>query len=224
MRTLIQAMLVLAATAALFACKPKEEPPAPVASVDEETAPTEEVAAVAVDTEAQTEACDLTITAPQAVEVTTYWNKTGGAASQVRSIHWASTAEKDAMPTNSPAVPLEITCSSADSPNITIALSAVTSTEDDVPMTPGSYPIVGQLQPTAKSGEFALRQLIYDGRSFTSRSGTLAISRFGADGVEGSITIDGVEAKEGGGQAIHIEGTFDIPCHGGSYESECRTN
>jgi len=223
MRTLIQAMLVLAATAALFACKPKEEAPEPVASADEETAPAEEVAAGAVDAEARTEACEITITAPEAVEVTTYWNKTGGAASYARSVHWATTAEKDAMPTNSPAAPLEIVCGSTESPNFTISLSANSSTEDNVPMTPGSYPIVGMLQPDAKPGEFSLVQLNYDGRPFTSRSGTLTISRFGADGVEGSFSIDGVEVAEGGGP-MRVEGTFDIPCHGGPYEGDCRTN
>src|SRR5687768_12233286 len=110
MRTLIQAMLVLAATAALFACKPMEETPEPVAAAEEEMAPTEEVAAGAVDADARTEACEITITAAETVEVTTYWNKTGGAASQARSVHWATTAEKDAMPTNNPAAPLEIVC------------------------------------------------------------------------------------------------------------------
>ncbi len=221
MRTLIKAMLVLGASASLFACKPKEEPPAPVAAVVEEAAPTEAVAQVVADE--QPEACDLTITAPQPVDVTTRWSKTGGAASHVRSIHWASTAEKDAMPTKNPAVPLEISCSSHDSPDVTILISAVTSTEDDVPMTSGSYPIVGMTQPKAKPGEFLMRKLSYDGRLFDSRSGTLTISHFGSRGVEGSFTIDGVEMVEGG-PPIHIEGTFDIPCNGGAYESECRTN
>jgi len=220
MRTLIQAMLVFAASATLFACKPKQEVPAPFVAEAEETAPEEEVAAE--EAAGPIEACNLTLTAPAALSRTTYWTKTGG-ESWVRSIHWANSEEKEAQPTNDPVLPLEIVCSSDDAPKISVQLSAFGSTEDDVPMGSGSYPIVGLQQREVKPREFRLRSLIYDGRQFTSTSGTFNIGRFDSDGVQGSFSIDGLELIENG-QPIHLEGTFDMPCRGGVYESECRAN
>jgi hypothetical protein len=221
MRTLTQAMFIVAASAFLFACKPKDQAPEPVASAAEDAPAEEPVAEVA---EERVEACNLTVTAPEAVEVTTYWNKDGGSASRARSIHWANAEEKAAQPTTNPAPPLEIVCGSNDSPRITISLVASQSTDSDVPMSSGSYPIIGKLQAAAvKAGQFELQELSYDGRNFDSRSGTLTVSSFDSRGVEGSFTIDGVEVAENG-PPIHVEGTFEIPCHGGSYESECRPN
>lgn len=221
MRTLTQAMLILAASAALSGCAPKEEAPEPVASVDEE-APAEESSAMAAAE--RVEACHLTITAPEAVEVTTYWSKDGASPSRARSIHWANSEEKAAQPTINPAPPLEIVCGSAEAPRVTITLVAPNSTDSDVPMSSGSYPIVGKLQAASvQPGQFELRELSYDGRNFDSRSGTLTVSGFGSRRVEGSFTIDGVEVAENG-PPMHIEGTFEIPCHGGTYESECRSD
>jgi hypothetical protein len=214
-------MLVFAASATLFACKPKQEAPAPVVAEVEETAPEEEVAAAGTDE--PIEACNLTLTAPAVINRTTYWTKSGGGESWARSIHWASTAEKEAQPTSNAVLPLEIVCSSDDSPKISVQLSAFGSSEDDVPMGSGSYPIVGLQQREVKPREFRLRSLMFDGRAFTSTSGTFNIGRFDSDGVQGSFSIDGLELIENG-QTIHLEGTFEMPCRGGLYESECRAN
>jgi hypothetical protein len=62
--------------------------------------------------------------------------------------------------------------------------------------------------------------LMFDGRAFDSRSGTLTISRFDMQGVAGSFVIDGAEMNEEAAP-IHIEGTFDIPCRAIQLESDC---
>jgi hypothetical protein len=220
MRILTQAMLAFAASAVLFGCKPKGENPEPAATVDEEVAADAPVAAQATE---PVEACNLTIT-PDTVEVTTYWSREGGGLSRARSIHWANSEEKAAQPTVNPAPPLEIVCGSDDSPRVTISLLAPNSTDSDVPMSSGSYPIVGRLQAASvQPGQFELRELTYEGRNFDSRSGTITVSSFNSRSVEGSFSIDGVEMIENG-PPIHIEGTFEIPCYGGAYESECRPN
>lgn len=217
MRTVKFATLIVAASATLFACKPKEEPPAPVAEVTEEETAAEEAAAVAaVD---RREACTLTMSEPESNDWTTYWEP-GGGANGAKSIHWANATEKEAQASNFLAVPLEITCSSGDSPNISVTLSANNSTEADVPMAPGAYPIWGRQQPPVKGRQFLTKSLSYDGRTFDSRSGTISISEFTTDGVKGSFTLEGAEMNDAAAP-IRIQGTFEFPCRGGMMESEC---
>ena len=78
---------------------------------------------------------------------------------------------------------------------ISITLSAQNATESDVPMGPGSYPIWGREQSAVKGAQFAMASLTFNGRAFDSRSGTITISEFTTEGVEGSFTLDGAEMK-----------------------------
>lgn len=217
MRTVKYATLVIAASATLFACKPKEEAPAPEAQVTEqETAPDEASAVAAVD---RREACTLTMSEPDANDWTTYWEP-GGGSNGAKSAHWANATEKAAQTSNFLSVPLEITCSSGDSPNISITLSASNSKEADVPMAPGGYPIWGRQQSPVKGGQFLTKSLSYDGRTFDSRSGTISITEFTTDGVKGTFTLVGAEMNDAA-TPIRIQGTFEFPCRGGLMESAC---
>jgi hypothetical protein len=219
MRTLTQATLILAASATLFACKPKPEPTAPVAATEEEESSADDSATVAaVD---RIEACTITMSAPENADWTTYWSPEGGGGSEAHSSHWANATEKDAMAKNNQQFPLQLLCSSGDSPSVSVSLTAEGSTETDVPMSPGSYPIWGKQQAAAlKGGQILMSGLMFDGRTFDSRSGTLTISRFDMQGVAGSFVIDGAEMNEEAAP-IHIEGTFDIPCRAIQLESDC---
>lgn len=219
MRTVKLATLVIAASATLFACKPKEEVAPPVAQV------TEEEAAAADDTTAvaavdRREACNLTMSAPENADWTTYWEP-GGGGNGAKSSHWANATEKEAQSSNFKAIPLEITCSSSDSPNITLTFSANNSTEDDVPMGPGSYPIWGREQTPVKGKQFLTTTLVYNGRTFDSRRGTINISEFSSEGVKGTFTLEGAEMQTEAAEPINIQGSFDFPCRGGLMESEC---
>ncbi len=219
MRTVKFATLVIAASATLFACKPKEVAPAPVGEVAEEEASSGPDAA-AVAAADRREACNLTMTAPESADWTTYWEPSGG-ANGAKSVHWANDTEKSAQASNFLAVPLEITCSSSDSPSVSITLSASNSTEADVPMGPGSYPIWGREQSPVKGGQFLTASLTFNGRAFDSRSGTITVSEFTSEGVKGSFTLDGAEMGAEDGAPIKLEGTFEFPCRGGQMESAC---
>lgn len=219
MRTVKFATLVLVASATLFACsKPKEETPATAEAAREDAAPGDAAAAAAVD---RREACNLTLTAPENADWTTYWEASGGGGNGAKSVHWANDKEKAAQASNFLAIPLEITCSSGGSPDVSITLSAQNSTETDVPMAPGSYAIWGREQPPVKGGQFLTTSLTFNGRTFDSRSGTITISEFTTEGVKGSFTLDGAEMNVEGTTPIHLEGTFDFPCRGGLMESAC---
>jgi hypothetical protein len=122
---------------------------------------------------------------------------------------------KAAQASNFLAIPLEITCSSSDSPNVSVTLSAQNSTESDVPMGPGSYPIWGREQSAVKAGQFLTTALMFNGHTFDSRSGTITISEFTTEGVKGSFTLDGAEMNSEDAEPIHLQGTFDLPCRGG---------
>jgi hypothetical protein len=219
MRTVKLATLVIAASATLFACKPKEETSAPVTGeVTEESAQEESAPVAAVD---RREACNLTLTVPENADWTTYWEPSGGGGNGAKSVHWANDTEKAAQASNFLAVPLEITCSSNESPSVSITLSAQNSTESDVPMGPGSYPIWGREQSVVKGGQFLTASLMSNGRVFDSRSGTITISEFSTEGVKGSFTLDGAEMNSEEAAPIHLEGTFEFPCRGGLMESAC---
>jgi hypothetical protein len=217
MRNLIRLTLLAAASATLFACKPKQEAPPPVAAAPEESVSAEQAAAAAFRD--QKDACVLKMTAPESADWTTYWTPTGG-PSQVHSVHWGNAQEKEGAAKSLMANPLQISCSSNDSGGISVSLTAPTATEADIPMAPGTYPIFGRMQPPVKGAQIVASSLTYDGRNFDSRKGTLTLSRFDSEGVEGSFTIDGVETNEGAAP-IHLEGTFEIPCIAAQMESEC---
>ena len=221
MRTFIRATFVLATAAALFACKPKTEAPAPVAAEPEaeESAPAEQTATLR---DGNIEACKLTQSAPESADWATSWNP-AGSASEVRSIYWSNDVEKTAKASNGQAVPLEVTCSSSDSPSISVNLTARTSKESDIPMGPGTYPITGRQQNEVKPGAFLANVLSFDGRTFDSRKGSITITRFDSDGVAGSFVIDGEELAEGKA-SIHLEGSFEMPCRGDQLESACTAN
>ena len=219
MRTVKFATLVIAASAALFACKPKEEAPTPATGeVTEETAQEDAAPAAAAF---RREACNLTMTAPENADWTTYWDPSGGGGSGAKSVHWSNDTEKAALASNFLAIPLEITCSSNESPAISITLSAQNATESDVPMAPGSYPIMGREQSAVKGAQFALASLTFNGRAFDSRSGTITISEFTTEGVEGSFTLDGAEMSSEDAAPIHLQGTFEFRCRGGLMEGAC---
>jgi len=218
MRTVKFATLVIAASATLFACKKKEEAPAPVAEVMEEEGG--EVDAAAVAAANRREACNLTMSAPESNDWRTYWEPSGG-ANFAKSVHWANDTEKAAQASNFLAIPLEITCSTSDSPSISITLSASNSKESDVPMGPGSYPIWGREQPPVKGGQFLTTSLTFNGKAFDSRSGTISISEFTTEGVEGTFTLEGAEMGVADGVAIRLQGSFEFPCRGGQMESAC---
>jgi hypothetical protein len=219
MRTFTQVTLILAASATLFACKPKPEPTAPVAAAAEEPVAAEESTPAAPAE--RIEACTLTMTSPESAELTTYWSPAGGGGSEAHSSHWANELEKDSLAKNNQLVPVQILCSGGESPSVTVSLAAEGSTETDVPMSGGTYPIWGKQQAAAlKGGQILMSSLSVDGRAFDSRSGTLTISRFDPRGVAGSFVIDGAEMTDEAAP-IHIEGTFDIPCRAVQLESAC---
>ena len=219
MRTVKFATLVIAASATLFACKPKEEAPtAATGEVTEETAQEDAAPAAAAF---RREACNLTMSAPENADWTTYWDPSGGGGNGAKSVHWSNETEKAAQASNFLAIPLEITCSSSDSPSVSVTLSAQNSTESDVPMGPGSYPIWGREQSAVKGGQFLTTALTFNGRTFDSRSGTITISEFTTEGVKGSFTLDGAEMNSEDAEPIHLQGTFELPCRGGMMESAC---
>ena len=219
MRTVKFATLLIAVSATMFACKPKEKAAAPEAPpVTEDVAQGEAAPAAAAD---RREACNLTMTTPESADWTTYWEPSGGGGNGAKSVHWANATEKAAQADNFLAIPLEITCTSNDSPSISITLSAQNSTESDVPMGDGSYPIWGREQSAVQGGQFLTTSLTFNGRAFDSRSGTITISEFTTGGVQGSFTLDGAEMNVEEPAPIHLEGTFEFPCRGGLMESAC---
>jgi len=222
MRTVKFATLVIAASATLFACKPKEEATAPVAEVSEEEAAADDAATVAsLD---RREACNLNMSEPESNDWTTYWEPSGG-ANGAKSSHWANDAEKDAQAKAFTATALEISCSSNESPGITVVLTANASTDSDVPMGPGSYPIWGRQQAsTVQAGQFLTATLSFDGRAFDSRSGTISISEFTSEGVSGTFTLEGAEMNTEEGAPIRVQGSFEFPCRAGMTQSACTAN
>jgi CelD/BcsL family acetyltransferase involved in cellulose biosynthesis len=220
MRNFIRLTLFIAASTALFACKPKQEAPPPVAATgsDEAAAAEAKVAAHARDVEA----CKLTMSAPESADWATYWTPSDS-SNQVQSVHWASAKEQDAQAQNFLANPLTISCSSGGTPSVAVTLTASGATAADIPMSSGSYPISGTQQPPVKGAQMLASTLTFNGRSFDARKGTLTVSRFDSNGVEGSFVVDGIENNDEAAP-IHLEGTFEIPCVGGLMQSECTAN
>lgn len=190
------------------------------------TARAGEVTSSAVDS--RLEACKIRMTAPAKHEWTTWWDPKGVALSgegpsSAHSSYWASRKEKETLHANKSAMPLDINCSNDGPPEILVSLAAFSSTQQDLPMGPGTYPIVGKSSGEVKPGQILAGSLTYNKGIYDARGGTLKLDRFDKEGVAGSFVIDGVEALSGR-QSIHIEGTFEIPCRGGMLETDCRAN
>lgn len=185
-----------------------------------------EVTSSAVD--ARLEACKIRMTAPEKHEWITWWDPKGVALSgegpsSVHSVYWASAGEKETLHANKTAMPLDINCSNQGPPEIMVSLAAFSSTRKDLPLGPGTYPIVGKTSGEVKPGQILAGSLTFKKEMYEARNGTLKLDRFDMQGVAGSFVIEGVEALSGR-RPIHIEGTFEMPCRGGMLETECKAN
>ncbi len=216
---LLLAVLVLAA-----GCQ-RKNPAEPTAAAVLPTAMAAEVTSSAVDP--RFEACRIRMTAPAAHEWTTWWDPKGVALSgegpsSAHSVYWASAGEKETLRANKSAMPLDINCSNDGPPGIMISLAAFSSAEKDLPLGPGTYSIVGKAGGEVKPGQILAGSLAFDKGMYDARSGTLRLDRFDMQGVAGSFVIDGVGIDNS--RTLHLEGTFEIPCHGGMMETECKAN
>jgi hypothetical protein len=190
------------------------------------TATAAELTSSAVDP--RLEACKIRMTSPAKHEWTTWWDPKGVALSgegpsSVHSSYWASKKEKETLRASKTAMPLDINCSNDGPPEILVSLAAFSSTEKDLPLGPGRYPIVGKTSGEVQPGQILAGALTYNKGGYDARSGTLKLDRFDMEGVAGSFVIDAVDALNGK-RKIHLEGTFDIPCRGGMLETECKAN
>ncbi|HEU4779487.1 MAG TPA: hypothetical protein VFS58_06350 [Steroidobacteraceae bacterium] len=225
MQPLIRAAVFIAVAGTLFACSPKAEPEAEPEAVAE-TAPAPEADPAANDN--MMEACVITMTEPEPIRVTTYWDAASrmnqsDSPSSARSVYWASAEEKASFTRGSSAGQLNIRCTSRSSPRISLSISAHTSTEQEVPLGAGEYPIVGNAQGALQPGQFLASSVLFDQYRIDPTGGTLTIDRFDMDGVRGSFRIEGTEAGANGGD-VRLEGTFDIPCRGGPTEGACESS
>jgi hypothetical protein len=190
------------------------------------TATADEVTSSAVDP--RLEACKIRMTSPAKHEWTTWWDPKGVALSgegpsSAHSSYWASRQEKETLRASKTSMPLDINCSNEGPPEILVSLAAFSSTEKDVPLGPGTYPIVGKTSGEVQPGQILAGALTYNKGMYDARSGTLKLERFDREGVAGSFVIDAVDALNGS-RKIHLEGTFEIPCRGGMLETECKAN
>ena len=220
--------VLLAAAAALVACKPKAEAPEQ-ASADESPA----AQAPADDTSLTKliEACHVKMTQPDQREWTTYWDPSHNRTvsqnpSGVRSAHWANEKEQQVARDSGTAIPLDLGCGNDQNaaPTIMFNITAFDSSTTDVPLAPGTYAIARKAGPAKnKPGEFIVGALLYEKGMFQATSGTLKIDRFDLDGIKGSFSIDGNEILMGS-RPLHIEGTFEMPCRNGQLQSACQSN
>jgi len=205
------------------ACKP-EQSGAPAAA--RHATPPRAVTSSAV--EPRIEACRIHMTLPAEHRWTSWWDPqgvapTGESPSSAHSFYWASAREKETLHANKAAMPLDINCSDPGPPGIRLSLAAISSGEKDMPLGAGTYPIVGKSSGEVKPGEVLAGPLLFDKHEYDATGGTLMIDRFDMEGVSGSFRIDGIEALSRN-RPIRIEGRFEIPCHGGMLETECRAN
>jgi hypothetical protein len=215
MHTLLRSSLVIVVASTLFACKPKPAPEA-VAEAEPET---EEEGSLVTDT--MIEACQITLSEPESQQWTTYWdaaaNPEGGPSpSSARSFHWADPDEKKLLIKQNLTTPLDIICGSNDDPAVYVSLSAFSSGERTIPMAAGSYDIVGKVSDELPPGQFQAGAILVGKDRFEAESGTLTIDRFDMSGVRGSFRIQGED--------FTLEGSFEIPCRGGSPESLCEAD
>jgi len=147
----------------------------------------------------------------------------GDSPSGAHSIYWANAQEKEHLRANRTAMPLDINCSSPGPPQIGLSLATISSTEQEVPLGPGNYSIVGKSGGEVQPGQVLAGALLFDQHEYDATRGTLRIERFDMQGVSGSFSIDAVELLADR-KPIHIEGRFDMPCLGGMLETECKAN
>ncbi|MES1263333.1 MAG: hypothetical protein ABUL69_03180, partial [Peristeroidobacter soli] len=127
---------ILAAAAALCACKPREETPnTETAAAEEESAP------AAAPTLALLDACKIRMSQPEAHEWDTKWNPAhiqtaGENPSGIRSTHWADENELKAAREMGTVIPLDLVCGNGDGekPEIKFGITAFDSSMTDVPL------------------------------------------------------------------------------------------
>jgi hypothetical protein len=185
-----------------------------------------EVTSSAVDS--RLEACKIRMTLPAKHEWTTWWDPEGVALSgegpsSAHSSHWASHKEKKTLRDNKSAMPLDINCSNDGPPEILVSLAAMSSTEKDLPLGPGTYAIVGKASGEVRPGQIFAGSLAYNKGTYDARGGSLRLDRFDMEGVAGSFVIEGVDALNEA-RKIRLEGSFQIPCRGGMLETDCKAN
>jgi len=224
-------VLVLIPFVAIGGCK-KGAQPAPEGTATASAA--EAPAASAAATEpgsALLEACQLKMTAPEPHEWKTKWDgahvRTVSAnPSGVSSSYWANDYELDIAKKQGTVSALSVTCASGNKvePEIIVRIEQAGSGLAEVPLAPGSYPIVANAGPgKGKPGEFTAHPLLLAKAMFAGKSGTLKLDRFDAQGVSGSFVIEGVEMLTGN-RRVHVEGTFDMPCRKGLLQSACKSD
>jgi hypothetical protein len=218
--------LVLIAALPLCGCK-RPDPTAPkVTTLPISTAQAAEVTSSAVDP--RIEACRIRMTAPESRQWITWWDPKGVALagegpSSVHSVYWASAKEKQTLRANKTAMPLDINCRNDGPPALALSLAAFASSEKDLPLGPGRYAIVGKMSGEVQPGQFLAGTLTVGTAMYDARGGTLVLEKFDMEGVKGTFSLDGVDAV-GAAKPIHLEGSFEIPCHGGMLETECKAN
>jgi len=223
-------VILLAASAALVACKPATETPES-ASAEEASSNDAQSADTAAPASALIEACKLKMTQPEAHEWTTYWDPahTRTASqnpSRVDSFHWANADEQKVKRDSNTAIPLDLVCGNDEDvqPSVSFDITAFDSGPTDIPLGPGTYVIAPKASPAKnKPGEFIVGVFLFDKSMFAANSGTLNIDRFDMEGISGSFTIDGNEILMGS-RPLHLEGTFDMPCRKGLLQSACASN
>jgi hypothetical protein len=217
--------VLLAATAALSACKPSTEAP------DTAEAPTEEASTTdAAPTLALLDACKIRMTQPESHEWDTKWDPAhtqtqGQNPSNVRSAHWGDEGEKESARKMNTAIPLDLVCGSDDrvEPRIVFSITAFDSSPVEVPLQPATYKIAPKASPAKnKPGEFIVGTMFLGESMFQATSGTLKLDRFDMNGAAGSFVIDGNEILMGS-RPMHVEGTFDMPCRKALLESACQS-
>jgi hypothetical protein len=142
------------------------------------------------------------------------------------------TAGEGALPTpakegklgSSRRPPADAVASNEEGKSVSLSLDAFESTDNDVPLGPGSHPIVGK----SDTGESKPREFLADvgfgeRAIFNATGGTLKSERFETKRVAGAFTLDATGMVRCTPQ-LHVEGTFDIPCRGGMLESACEAD
>jgi hypothetical protein len=173
--------------------------------------------------------CNITMKQPEQHAWKTLWDpaRTRVASknpTRVRSVHWANESERAAAERSDVAVPFELVCGGeqGDRPAIAVDIVTYASKPSDVPLAPGTYPIVAKGGP-GKPGQFIVGELLFGGAIFVGKSGTLKLERFDGAGAKGSFTIVGEELLTGR-RPVEIEGSFDLPCQRERLQSSCKSD
>jgi len=222
---------ILAAAAALCACKPKEEAPTADEASTEAPAAEGEGAPETAPTLALLDACKIRMSQPEAHEWDTKWNPAhiqtaGENPSGIRSTHWADENELKSANEMGNVIPLDLVCGNGDGdkPEIKFGITAFDSSMTDVPLGAATYKIAPKASPAKnKPGEFIVGVFLFNDRMFQATSGTLTLERFDMEGAKGSFVIDGSEILTGS-RPLHVEGTFDLPCRKGLLQGACQSN